>query len=224
MRDEIVNLVDPVFSYGLRLRDRLHDGESPDLETEQAKLLALLNAPEGRRYNEFYGEESSSPSVMSVSRAADVARSADRFLGIRYALACWLDEMFVMDSPWRGEWENWAIEVKLFQMRDRAWKFWEQARRAEGRAGGDAQEVFFLCSMLGFRGELVDKPDEFQKRVTAMKARVARGQGKDWPAPPDLGATTFVPPRRGRHRLRRMTLVAAAALLLLIPLVLLLSR
>ena len=42
MKEEIANLVHPVFNYGLRLKERLARGEASDMETEQATLKGLL--------------------------------------------------------------------------------------------------------------------------------------------------------------------------------------
>lgn len=214
MREEIRNLVDPVLTYGLELKERLLRRESPDPARERARLLGMLNAPEGGRHAEFVGD--SSTVLGNPARAADPGRASDRFLGIRYALACWLDEIFI-DSPWGNVWENQSIEFELFRQRDRAWNFWQQARRAEGRQGSDALEVFYLCVMLGFRGDFREQPEELRTWVATARVRLSRGQGNEWPAPPQLDPVTNVPPRWGRQRLRRMTLVAAVVMLALIP-------
>src|SRR6266852_5305509 len=104
MREEIANLVHPVFVYGLRLKERLDLGESGS---------AARMSMGGRR----------SPEV---------------FLGIRYALACWLDEVFILDSPWGRIWNERKIEEALYGTNDRAWFFWEQAQHAANRTGVDA--------------------------------------------------------------------------------------
>src|SRR4051794_26075366 len=90
------NLVYPIFENGLKLRDRLVSGESPNLQAEQATLTALLNHPNG-------------------SQVPDFGRSDDGFLGIRYALACWLDELFVReDTAFGRAWDNRKLEQALF--------------------------------------------------------------------------------------------------------------
>src|SRR5207253_1176639 len=136
VRDDIGNLVHQVFSHALRLKERLAKGEQADLETEQAMLKGmLLSDHEARRFADYGGDRGLD--LSSVSRTMEGRRGAEGFLGIRYALACWLDEIFILDSPWEAVWENHLLERALYGSRDRAWLFWEQARRAEARAGGD---------------------------------------------------------------------------------------
>src|SRR5207237_236794 len=110
MREEIANLVHPVLAYGLRLKGRLDRGEEANLETEQATLRGLLlSEGEARRWADFGGE---APTERTISPPAeDGVRRPERFLGVRYALACWLDEIFVLDSPWGQEWNERKLEV-----------------------------------------------------------------------------------------------------------------
>lgn len=219
MRDEIANLVHPVLSYGLELKQRL-DADSPDLVQEQAALKALLLSDhEARRWAEYGGENAPESSMLggAVRATQSERRPVEHFLGIRYALVCWLDEIFI-DSRWRNEWNERKLE-DLYGTNDRAWKFWDQARRAEGRAGTDSLEVFFLCVMLGFRGELRDQPERLRKWTDAALERVRRRQAQAWPAPPELQAPTNVPPRRGRAAFERMLVIWAAVVLLLAPVV-----
>lgn len=223
MRDEMASLVDPILTYGLQLKERLQAGEMPDFSQEQANLIGLLRAPAGQRSDDYQGEAFPAEQSVGGRTPADGTRVGQRFLGCRYALASWLDDIFV-DSPWRDEWREHALENTLFHSRERAWLFWDQAKRAEGRPGGDALEVFFLCVVLGFRGDLRDDPEKLQKWVSDTKLKVGRGQGKDWPAPPEIEPTTYVPPRAGRERLRRMTLIFTIGMLLLIPVVIFIGR
>jgi type VI secretion system protein ImpK len=216
MQEEIANLVHPVFNYGLRLKERLEQGESPDLDTEQAALKGLLLSDlEARRLADFGGDSVDSRGI-SVSRLGDAGRrGAEGFLGIRYALACWLDELFT-DSSWGRAWTEQTLETALYGTRLRADLFWEQARRAESRPGGDALEVFFLCVMLGFRGGLRNQPDKLQAWASAAQTRIARSQGQELSMPPEHEPLTFVPPRHGRERLQRMVLTATVFMLVLI--------
>ena len=59
--------------------------------------------------------------------------SGDRYLGVGYPLACWFDEIFILDpaSPWKEEWREHTLEAGLYDSRDRAYKFWQQAEQAE---------------------------------------------------------------------------------------------
>jgi len=218
VKDDIGNLVHPVFTYALRLKERLAQGEPADLETEQATLKGLLlSEHEARRYGDFGGDRA--PDASSAGQTLQGRRGADGFLGIRFALTCWLDEIFILDSPWEAQWENHLLERALYGSRDRAWLFWEQARKAEARPGGDALEVFYLCVMLGFRGEYRHEPDKLQAWVEATKTRLAKMQPQEMPHPAELEPPVNVPPLRWRGKLDRMVLVAAVMVLCVIPFV-----
>lgn len=214
MREEIANLVHPVFAYGLRLKDRLDRGESLDFDAEQAALKGLLlGEMEAKRFPDFGGQADSGAARMSMGGR----RSPDVFLGIRYALACWLDETFILDSPWGRVWNERKIEESLYGTNDRAWFFWEQAQLAANRTGVDALEAFYLCVMLGFRGDYRDKPDKLKAWVDASGKRISRDQGKEWSVPPELEPPVNVPPLHGRERLQRMVLTVAAFVFVLVP-------
>jgi type VI secretion system protein ImpK len=215
MREEIGNLAHRIIAAGLELKERLARGDSPDLETEQARLKGLLNDAEARRYADFIGEALSDQSIHSSRGMTQTGKAADAFLGIRYALVCWLDEVFILDSPWSEQWNERKLEVELYGSNERAWKFWDQARKAETRSG-DALEVFFLCVMLGFRGDLGERPDRLQNWVASAQALIAKGQSQELRLPDELPPPTNVPPLRGRDRLQRMAVVGSAVLLLAI--------
>ena len=51
------------------------------------------------------------------------------FLGMRYALACWLDEILI-DAGWR-EWDENKLESALYRTNIRYSNFWNQARLAD---------------------------------------------------------------------------------------------
>jgi type VI secretion system protein ImpK len=223
MQEDVANLVYPTLTYGLHLRARLERGEELVLETEQAKLKGmLLTETEARRLVDF-GGDGGAPSGMTLQSfnlddpVKDTPQGVGAFLGIRYALACWLDEIFVLDSPWSAAWNERKLEGALYGTNDRAWRFWEQAQKAERRPSRDSLEAFFLCVMLGFRGEYAEDPIRLDNWVSAARAHINRGLATDWPYPPEVEAPTHVPPRRGRDQLERMVVRGGVLLLLLIP-------
>src|SRR5262249_41126050 len=144
-----------VLGSGLELKERLERGERPNFETEHAKLKGLLMGDGELRYQSDYAGDSRDASQASNIRATQGAmRGTEPFLGTRYGLACWLDEIFIADSPWSAQWAEQTLEVALYGgASQRAWRFWEQARKAEVRPGTDALEAYLWCVMLGFRGE-----------------------------------------------------------------------
>ena len=210
MREELAGIVHGVFGRGLALRERLQRGEVPELETEQAELRRLLEGPpEARRWVDFAGDD--------ADGRPDEAKRGPTYLGIRYALTCWIDELLILHSPWDSEWNERKLEVVLYGSNDRAWRFWEQARIAEDRRNELALGVFYLCVVLGFRGEYRETPDRLQSWLGDVRPRLTRGE-REWPAPPQLEETTAVPPRRGHEEMRRMAVAAGAVLLLGLPL------
>jgi len=213
MKDDIANLVHPLLAHGLGLRDRLEAGQSLNIDVEQAALKAmLLTEFEAQRWLD-YGPDAN----RDKSRSQDADGPDNAFLGIRYALVCWLDELFILYSPWERLWNERKLEVNLYGSNDRAWKFWEQARLAESRANTSALEVYHLCAVLGFRGELLEKPDDLAQWMSTTQARLTHDI-KPWTAPPELEPATFVPPLRGRDRLQRMVMACGFVFLLLVPL------
>src|SRR5262249_28154946 len=172
MREEIANLVHPVLARGLDLRDRLLSGEDPPFDVEQSALIGLLlNEREARRWPEFGGDDPSGksgqwPAVSGPSERAP-AGEQEPFLGARYALACWLDEMFILDTPWSQRWNEYKMEMRLYASNDRAWRFWDQAKLAADRGGMDAFEVYFLCVMLGFTGQHAEQPEQLAAGIAA---------------------------------------------------------
>ena len=213
MRQDLANLVHPVLEYGLALRDRLRRGEEPSLDAEQGALLGLLQGErEARRMPEFGGDDPDAIARRSESGAADAAP----FLGARYALACWLDELFVLDSSWGALWNEHKLESRLYGGNDRAWRFWDQARAAAQRSP-DALEVYFLCVMLGFTGEFDADPTALAAWVGATRYQLQRTTAGGWRGVPGLEMPTRVAPLAGRGTLRRMLLVASAVLLAVVP-------
>jgi type VI secretion system protein ImpK len=208
MREEIANLVFPVLSYGIRLKERLAAGDTPDFADSQRELLGLLReASQAQRLSDFGGDRPINESIRG--------RQSDHFLGIRYALACWLDEMFILDSPWKDQWNESSLEIKLYEERERGWRFWEQADRAAGRPTGDALEVYYLCVMLGFRGDKRKNLEDLKNWCDRIKTQLGSGAKID--LPPEGQPATNVPELVGERRFHNMLTAASAALLLIIP-------
>ena len=150
MTPQFGELVHPLISHALDLKDQLARGETPDLEVEQRRLIELLRSNgEVRHLNDYTGDGTA-------------------FLGARYALSCWIDELFIVHTPWADLWKERPFEVALYGTRERAGKFWDQAdlvlRRPNSprvltAPGLDAMETFFLCIVLGFRGSIWRTPE-----------------------------------------------------------------
>jgi type VI secretion system protein ImpK len=204
MTNDLGNLVHPIFRRALALRARLEHGENVIFEVEQALLKGLLLTDfEARRWPEFGGE-------------AWQTGTSSPFLGVRYPLACWLDELF-SQTCWADLWRERTLEEALYGTKEGARKFWEQARQAEARANPDGLETFFLCVMLGFRGDRRNSPEPLRQWVAAAQARLTSAQNLQWRGPGDLEPAVNVERLRARERWHHLVLAAGLALLAMIP-------
>ena len=111
MKENIVQRMHLVLGAGLDLLERLDRGETPRFETEHSNIQALIVAGGELDYDPTYRGEIAN--MMGRNTLSGDAGSF--FLGVQYALACWLDEMFIMQSPqwWRDKWSEASIEVAL---------------------------------------------------------------------------------------------------------------
>jgi type VI secretion system protein ImpK len=208
MRDEIAILVYPVISHGLDLKSRIARGERPNIQTEQAALKGLL----GSATQATPWGTDGAPILMSTGGSRGGA-----FLGIRYALTCWLDEIFVDDSPWGQEWNEQKLEQALYHSNLRYEKFWEQAQLAEAMPGSEAHESFLLCVLLGFRGKNGEEPDRLRQWVENARTRIGKTQSAGSPAVPEGTMEANVPVLPWVDRYQQMVKVCSIGLLCLIP-------
>ena len=216
MRADIAELVFPVFRLGIQVIEGLRAGSGDwQFAETQKKLLALLQGPvPDALKSEVIGD--ARPEVSMIGGRASA------YLGIRYALACWLDEIFIEYSPWKDQWSDNSMEVTLFGIRLRSPKFWEQAQRAQARPTRDALEVFYLCVMLGFRGEMFGKPVELNAWRDAVEAQITHGDDRAYTPPPGFKLTPNVPELKGASVMQRRFLLVTVLALLFIPLLVIL--
>ena len=219
MQDNLAQLVHAVLRYGLDLQGRLQRGEPADLDAEQALLKdKLLTDFEARRWIEFGGEASADAAGSTTGRRSEPRGDrATQFLGIRYALVCWLDELFT--PAWNGKWNEQKLEVELYGSNDRAWRFWEQAKLARTRPTSDALEAFYLCVGLGFRGEIREQPEKLQAWMSHARLRLGNLRELAFADAAELEPPTRVPPLRGRAALSRMIMAGWLTMLAIVPLV-----
>lgn len=159
--------IDPIFLFGVDLIERVAAGELVSPEQEQQIAKALFEQAEAE---------------LGVDREWMVAK---------YALVAWIDEMLV-DTPWPGKdwWSNNVLEVHFFNTRLCNEQFFQYAKEASALNKKNAQEVFYDCVVLGFRGlyrdELMarqlaainDLPESLDEwaRQTAMSIRLGQGR------------------------------------------------
>jgi type VI secretion system protein ImpK len=209
--NQLSNLVYPVITQALSLKEKLDAGEAVDVPAEKVNLLKLIRG-DGRAVGstEYFGD--------------------GEFLGARYALACWVDELFILhcnptsiNPPVPNQWQKTKIlEDEIFGTARAAQKFWEQldivlghpnvAAKARITPGSDVVETFFLCVILGFRGTHFENPAKVREYVDEMRPRVTRTT--PWSTPRELGVKTNVEPLLGRAVLRRVVVIYGSAALL----------
>jgi type VI protein secretion system component VasF len=208
MRDDIADLVYPVVNHGLGLKSRLARGDRPNIQTEQAALKGLL----GSATQATPWGSDGAPIHMSTAGARGGA-----FLGIRYGLTCWLDEIFVADTAWGQQWNEQKLEQALYHSNLRYEKFWEQAQLAEAMPGSDAHEAFLLCVFLGFRGKLGEEPERLRQWVENARTRIGKTQNIASPAVPEGTMEPNVPILPWVDRYQQMIKICSVGLLCLIP-------
>jgi type VI secretion system protein ImpK len=222
MRPEIASLFHCIVGQGLFLKERLRAMPQEDLNflTEEHAALhgLLLMTHQAQSFRDYTGDPAAPAAHALLAAAAPYP--PDQFLGIRYGLACWLDEIIIEISPWVKEWwENSKLETKMYpplNVRER--KFWEQAALAEGRPDIDALEGYYLCVMLGFRGIYQRKPRDLQAWLQKVQPRLLTALKRPWsgkPTPVPVQPQTM--PLTGYKAYNRMlgaTLVLAAGVIL----------
>ena len=206
MRADLSDRTYDILLHGLTLRDKVRAGGSLTLGSEQAKFKSLLGPAN---------------SAAPWGSANDPTRSimsdhGGEFLGMRYALACWLDEILI-DAGWR-EWDENKLESALYRTNVRYRNFWQQAKLAEAIPdAADAQEAFLLCALLGFHGEKGEDPAALREWVSSTRSRVTRSMGKEPPPLPERAPITDVPPLTGAEAYRKMTMRLVIGVMLVLP-------
>lgn len=210
--------VHEIISRGLDLHERLERREPADFHTEHDYLRKLLWAE---------GEAAANPEYTGAIVIGASARGSagfepnTAFLGARYALACWLDELFVLNTPWSTDWaaawkENMMeVEVVGTGSGEAAWRFWQQAKKASTRPGTDALEVYLWCVMLGFRGEPESEGIDPVKWADSTRKHIIQSRNQRFPHEAGGNPRPDVEVLSGRRQLLRMlrvgVLVLAAA-------------
>ena len=130
MSPEFAKAVDPVFLYVFRLIDQIQEGAQPHPEEERVRVRGMLD-----------------------QAGAVLGQTPDWELA-KYALASWIDEMLIVEAPWRGNdwWKNNSLEWEYFNSQDCSEQFYLKAKEASGLRRKDALEVFYVCAVMGFRG------------------------------------------------------------------------
>jgi len=208
MRSEFAQRVYPVLLKGLELKDRVLRGERPKLLTTQSAFKQLL------------GSEGVQPWGSGSDMTKTHTNPADIFLGMRYPLATWLDEIFcelgTFESLNQGGWNENKLELSLFTTQLRDSLFWRQADHGESLPEGssDAMETFLLCVLLGFRGEKAREPERLREWVSSVRNRITKTLSQEPPPVAETVPSENVPPlnsKVGYERMCKIVIVGALA-------------
>jgi type VI secretion system protein ImpK len=191
MNEANADYVYPIITLGLQVKDRLLQGHELDLDLMQREFIRLLDQ-----------------GVEGTNRA-DIVGDGPAWSGLRYALTCWLDEIFIEeDSPWSEEWRRRSLEFSLYRSAVAGRQFPAQSELALRTRGSDVVETFFLCWMLGFRGRLREDLEELaQGHVEPARKAISRTLKTPWEPPPKREPRSYVPPLNGRERFQKMVLI-----------------
>jgi len=218
LADKQSDFVLAVLTEGLRVREALEKGEAVSFEIEQAKLREmLLAAAEIDSSMRVSIPPSAMPQALWKPDTQSTGAWTGDYLGIRYPLACWLDELFSLDTPWADRWNERKLEVEFYATNDRAWKFWQQAAIVDAKADIKKLEVYFWCVMLGFKGMLGDDPGKLAEWSNLQREKLSRIQPLEFPEEFEPDPPTQVAPHHNLLRHRRMLVICGAILTLVIP-------
>jgi type IV/VI secretion system ImpK/VasF family protein len=212
MRKEIADFVFPVLRAAIEYKEGLRTNESvwrSRFGECQKKMLALLLAPV---------PDSLRLDVLGDPRLVDAGAANPQvgFLGLRYALACWLDDIFILDSVWNDQWNANKMEYSLYKLNKRNTEFWEQAQRSQTRPTRDALEVYYLCVMFGFRGKMFEKPVELNAWRDSVQTQITEPEAREYVAPQGLVVLptvdkTLMGTSQMQTWVKRLTVVGAIA-------------
>lgn len=214
MTDSLAEFVYPIVELGLDLKADLQRGMRLSFDREHARVKELLLSPGP----DMPADRNVANRGQVLSRSESRSRE-EQYLGIRYPLACWLDELFTSEPLWADRWNEQKLEVELYGSNDRAWKFWEQAKLAEQLPADDPLEIFFLCVTLGFRGTLGEDDERLEEWYRASRMRLNKPPKKTTPFDLEPDPDPNVPPRHGERLYAQMLGTLSVAMLLVIPIV-----
>jgi len=225
--DSLLKRSNDVLNAGMRLIEDVQvDPSSVDMIRRQADLIELLDRLS--KLSKSYSEQTSDKIVPSHLNDQDQSPEnriatgrlpvTDDTAGVaRYLLACWLDELFVVDSPLARQWNENKLEMRIFGTNDRAWRFWDYVNSAATRHQIDLQEIALLCIMHGFQGQLVESHAELAVWVEKCRDRILKSATDSWSPPPALPFMANTPPLRGKIELDLVIRLAIVSGVLLIP-------
>lgn len=201
MTPEFSRAVDPVFLYALDLLERIHADANVSPAEERAQIQARLSKAEA---------------LLGQSEDWELAK---------YALATWVDEILI-EAPWAGAewWKGNTLEWEYFKTADAHEAFYVRAKEASPLRKKDALEVYYICTILGFRGlyrdlnqapllaDRNDLPPDLETWTKQTSTMIQLGRGRP-PITESLVAIGGAPPLDGPFTVIRASLLGLILLL-----------
>lgn len=226
--DSLLNRSSEILSAGMRLFHEVQtDPSSINMIKRQAELIHLLErllkiaSSEISQQNSdktrplHFNESDQTTEKQLAPGRLPVGDDPSAIAG--YLLACWLDELFVVDSPLARQWNENKMEMRIFGTNDRAWRFWDYVNSDAARHHMELQEIALLCVLHGFQGQWADSHAELSLWVEKSRARLLKSTTDSWSPPPTLPIMANSPPLRGQIELDLVVRLAIIAGVLLVP-------
>ena len=142
MTPEFASLVNPTFHDVLDVVTRIERGESVELSRERTRIRSVLEEAETRASSDNYSVR------------------AEDFRLAKVAMVYWIDEVLTVADR---NWQSITLEWEYFGTRDRAWRFFVDGEIKARKSSPDVVEVWYLCLVLGFEGDIINAFQEHLK-------------------------------------------------------------
>lgn len=205
-----------IINFGMSQYNKVLAGDNPDMDLVQNKLIRRLDQlvpTVSRHFNPSRLNEANGGGSQITNLP-----SSDDVPGIcRYLLTCWLDELFVFESPWSRRWNENKLELALYGTNDRAWRFWDYVHCQPAGSDYQLKTVAISCVLYGFQGQMAESRTELNKWYDDWRTDVIQHSIESWNAPPDLPIAANVPALKGSDELELSIKVALLTAIVMIP-------
>jgi type VI protein secretion system component VasF len=130
MTPEFAQPVNKIIYSVLELVDSIERHERPDLNQEKKILRMDLDAL------------TANPALTARREELELAKRA---------LIYWIDEVLTLAD---ADWKDMTLEFDYFAEKNRAWRFYEYGERQARNSSSDVIEIWYLCLVLGFEGDI----------------------------------------------------------------------
>ena len=226
--DSLLIRSNDVINAGMKLFQEVQDSSVVDMVDRQAELIELLDrfltlsgtdsavGADKKRSMNYQGLEMGLESGVKTGGLP----AKDDLAGVsRYLLACWLDELFVVDTELSRQWNENKLEMLMFGTNDRAWRFWDHVNSEAVSKNIEVQQIALSCIMHGFQGQMVESHSELSAWVEKCKNSFFMKAQDSWTPPPGLPIIADTPVLKGRGELDSVIRIALVFGVILLPVI-----